>query len=98
MIISKAQADAIDELSRTRTDGGLGVTFDGTTYRCADVRGDPAYSDFWPYLEVDSLEAARSRWAVNAAARAKSAALAVATDSTADTDARLKALSSLFGV
>jgi hypothetical protein len=49
LAVTKDQADQLDQISFGRRDA-LGVTFDGELYRCADVRSDPAYSDYWPIL------------------------------------------------
>lgn len=43
-------AAAISAIDRTRDDGGLGVTFDGTDYLCRDVRADSAFADYHPLL------------------------------------------------
>lgn len=48
--INETSVGAIDAISRARTDGGLGVCFDGENYMCRDVRSDPAYADYWPLL------------------------------------------------
>jgi hypothetical protein len=50
LTITADTADAINTLDRTRTDGGLGCTYDGADYHCRDVREDPAYADYWPLL------------------------------------------------
>jgi hypothetical protein len=50
LTITADTADAISELDRTRTDGGLGCTYDGVAYHCRDVREDPVYADYWPLL------------------------------------------------
>jgi hypothetical protein len=50
LTITADTADAINNLDRTRTDGGLGCTYDGADYHCRDVREDPAYADYWPLL------------------------------------------------
>ena len=50
MIITKMQGEAINAIDFTRTDGGLGVCFDGTNYICQDIRRDPVYSDYWDIL------------------------------------------------
>lgn len=46
LVLTQEQQIAIDDLSRARSDGGLGVIFDGIYYRCDDVRGDPKYSEY----------------------------------------------------
>jgi hypothetical protein len=48
---------AINALDRTRTDGGLGCTYDGADYHCRDVREDPAYADYWPLLATARIVA-----------------------------------------
>jgi len=55
LIIDATTADLIHQLDRARTDGGLGVIFDGTQYRCRDVRADPAYADYWPVLAAATV-------------------------------------------
>jgi hypothetical protein len=46
LIITLDTADQITALDRARTDGGLGVVYDGTHYLCRDVRGDAAYPEY----------------------------------------------------
>ncbi len=57
LTITADTADAINALDRTRTDGGLGCTYDGADYHCRDVRGDPAYADYWPLLATARIVA-----------------------------------------
>ena len=52
LILTQAQSDAINAISRTRTDGGLGTIFDGTYFLCQDVRGDPHYADYADILST----------------------------------------------
>lgn len=46
LTITETQARAIDEISRTRTDGGLGVVFDGENFKVQDVRTDSRYAAY----------------------------------------------------
>lgn len=50
LTLTAHQADAITAIDRTRTDGGLGVTFDGTDYLVRDVRGEAAYAEYQDIL------------------------------------------------
>ena len=50
LTITTEQAEAITAIDRTRTDGGLGVTFDGTDYLCRDVRADSAFAAYHAIL------------------------------------------------
>ncbi len=40
------QSHQVAELDRLRTDGGLGVVFNGRYYQCRDVLGDPSYGEY----------------------------------------------------
>ena len=55
--ITQSIADSIAAIDRMRTDGGLGVVYDGAAYQCRDVRNDPGYADYWPLL-ADATSAA----------------------------------------
>jgi hypothetical protein len=64
LILTRSHVDAINAIDRTRTDGGLGVTFDGADYKCRDVLDDPAYTEYHslladavPDLWCDALQA-----------------------------------------
>jgi hypothetical protein len=46
LVITPTQADAISAIDRTRTDGGLGVIYDGSALFCRDVRQDPHYAAY----------------------------------------------------
>ena len=48
--IDHETALAIDAISQHRSDGGLGITFDGTHYLCQDVRDNEVFAEFWPLL------------------------------------------------
>lgn len=50
LTITQAQADAITAIDRTRADGGLGVTFDGSDYLVRDVRQDAEFADYHAIL------------------------------------------------
>lgn len=50
LTITQEQATAITALDRARTEGGLGVVFDGTDYLVRDVRGDAAFADYQAIL------------------------------------------------
>lgn len=63
--------------------------------RDADIPPDPELTP--EQIAAAALAATRLGWAQQAAARTRSAALATATDSTADADARFRALTILTG-
>lgn len=65
------------------------VSADAVTFPAVDWTPDQ--------IAAENLANARTRWAQQAADRARKAALATATNSTADVDARLRAVTQLTG-
>lgn len=53
--LTEQQQIDIDNISRSRLDGGLGVVFVDGNYLCQDVRNDPNYSEYAEILAVCSV-------------------------------------------
>lgn len=73
--ITFEQSEQIAALDKARTDGGLGVIYDGEHYQCRDVRGDPAYAEYQHILgssiSVQSVSALQGMRAIAAAGLAQ---------------------------